>query len=81
MMNNSTVEVRTSSEEMSEGNKAILDEVKSLQEATDAIKTSVTEMADGARQIKDNGNTLGDISEAMGQSIELIGSQIDLFKV
>ena len=81
MMNDSTTEVRTSSEEMSEGNKAILDEVKSLQEATDAIKGSVTEMSQSAQQIKDNGNTLGDISESMGQTIEQIGSQIDLFKV
>ena len=81
MMNDSTVNVRTSSAEMSEGNKAILDEVKSLQDATDVIKGSVTEMSQSAQQIKENGNTLGDISEAMGQSIEQIGSQIDLFKV
>ena len=81
MMNDSTVQVRTSSEEMSKGNKAILDDVQSLQDATTKIKSSVTEMAQGAQQIKENGNTLGDISEAMGQTIEQIGSQIDLFKV
>ncbi len=81
MMNDSTSEVRSSSVKMSEGNKAILDEVKLLQNATDVIKVSVTEMSESAQQIKDNGNTLGDISESMGQTIEQIGSQIDLFKV
>lgn len=81
MMNDSTVQVRTSSEEMSKGNKTILDEVQLLQDATDVIKSSVTEMAQGAQMIKANGNTLGDISESMGQTIEQIGSQIDLFKV
>ena len=81
MMNNSTTEVRTSSQEMSAGNQTILDEVKILQEATRAIKESIERMYDGASQIIKNGTTLSNISGTMEQSINQIGSQIDLFKV
>ena len=81
LMNDSTNEVRTSSHEMSEGNQTILDEVKVLQEATRAIKSSIERMYEGANQIEKNGSTLTNISSTMQDSIQQIGSQIDLFKV
>ena len=81
LMNDSTAEVRNSSHEMYSGNQKILAEVKVLQEATAAIKSSIARMYDGASQIVTNGSTLSDISLTMQDSIQQIGSQIDLFKV
>ena len=80
-MNDSTSEVRIASREMSEGNKAILDEVKNLQSATGVILNSVDEMARGAQRINETGETLNVISSKMRSSISDIGNQIDQFSV
>ena len=66
---------------MSAGNKAILDQVKNLQFATNEIKSSMSEMANCANLIQTNGQTLTTISATMQDSIAKIGNQIDLFKV
>ena len=66
---------------MSAGNQAILDEIKLLQEATEAMKNSTDEMSTGARKINDTGAALSDIADQVKGSIDKIGSQIDLFKV
>ncbi len=81
MMNESTTQVRMSSSNMSAGNQSILNEVNNLQEATNAMKANIDRMSFGAEKIKSNGNTLTTISATMQDSIQQIGSQIDLFKV
>ncbi len=81
MMNDGTVSVRTSSANMTQENKAILEEVERLQTATDAIHSSIKEMSSGTQLIENNGKTLANISSSMRESIKKIGSQIDLFKI
>lgn len=80
-MNDSTAEVRTASHEMSIGNKAILDGVRNLQNATGIMQTSMEEMSVGARKINETGAALSNVAHQMQDSIDLIGSQIDQFKV
>lgn len=66
---------------MAEGNKAILEEVKNLQDATGVMQNSMDEMAHGARKINETGSALMEIASQMQASIEEIGGQIDKFKV
>ena len=66
---------------MALGNKAILDEVKNLQDATGIIQSSVDGMTKGAEKIRETGNELREISERMKSSIDEIGGQIDQFRV
>jgi methyl-accepting chemotaxis protein len=80
-MNDSTAEVHTASSEMSIGNRQILDEVKKLQDSTMGIKSCMDEMLSSARKIDETGQTLADISANVEQTIGLIGTQIDQFKV
>ena len=80
VMNDGTSEVRTASHEMAEGNRLILDEIHNLQESTGVIKESVNEMSVGAQEINKTGTRLADISSLMRNSVQAIGSQIDLFK-
>ncbi len=80
-MNSSTSEVKNASAEMTEGNRQILSEMEKLQNATDAIKESITEMQIGAQRINQTGAALSMISGKVADSIEEIGSEIDLFKV
>ena len=81
MMNDSTSEVRASSADMSSGNSAILSQINKLQSVTQQIKASMGGMTESANRINQNGHTLASISDTMQDSIEKIGSQIDLFKV
>ena len=80
-MNDSTSEVRVASAEMAAGNKAILDEIQHLQNATMAIKDSVQEMELGAQQINENGASLSEVTNAVNDSIVQISEQIGQFKV
>ena len=74
-------EVHTASREMAEGNKAILEEVQKLQNATDMMQASMEEMAEGAKKISETGNSLNDIANNMDKSIQAIGDQVDLFNI
>ena len=67
--------------EMSEGNQAILAQIDRLKNVTQMINSSMSEMSIGANKINENGKTLTEISTNMNDSIEKIGSQIDLFRV
>ena len=80
-MNDSTVEVRNASNEMSEGNKMILKEVQQLQNAAMAMSQSMEEMAVGARKINETGAALSEVSGQINSSIGKIGEQVDKFKV
>ena len=80
-MNDSTQEVKVALNEMSAGNKAILQEIKNLQNATLIMKDSVSEMSIGARRINETRDTLSNVAEEMSNSIDKIGNQNDLFKV
>lgn len=81
MMNDSSSRVRISSKEMSEGNQAILAQIDRLKNVTQMINSSMSEMSIDANKINENGKTLTEISTNMNDSIEKIGSQIDLFRV
>ena len=80
-MNNSTLEVRSSSKEMAAGNQAILQGVRQLQEATGVMKRSMDEMNHGALKINETGAALSGISSKLQDSIDGIGAKIDQFKV
>ena len=66
---------------MSEGNKAILEEVRNLQDATGVMQDSMNEMRVGARKINETGEALRGIANQMEDSIQEIGGQIDQFRV
>ena len=80
-MNNSTSEVKSASQEMTEGNKQILSEIEKLQNATDMLKDSIKEMQVGAQRINETGAALSEISGKVGRNIKEIGDEVDLFKV
>ncbi|MBR0099888.1 MAG: methyl-accepting chemotaxis protein, partial [Treponema sp.] len=80
-MNDSTVEVRNASNEMSEGNKMILKDVQQLQNAAMTMSQSMEEMAIGARKINETGAALTEVSNQINNSISKIGEQVDKFKV
>lgn len=80
-MNDSTIEVRNASREMSEGNKAILEEVRNLQDATSVMSGSMEEMGIGATKINESGVALTDICKKTHESIDRMNNHIDKFKV
>ena len=80
-MNDSTLEVKTAGQEMAEGNKAILEEVRNLQDATGVMQDSMREMSIGAQKINETGEALRVIAGQLSSSIGEIGGQIDQFKV
>ena len=80
-MNDSSVEVQTASKSMSAKNDRIMKEINSLQDATSTMNLSMQEMEVGARKINETGAALGEVSKKVQDSIEKIGTQIDLFKV
>ena len=80
-MNNSTSEVQGASAQMSEGNKAILNEMKILKESSNDIKEIMGQMEQGTKNIEISTTRLKSVSEQVNKSITDIGSEIDLFKV
>jgi methyl-accepting chemotaxis protein len=79
-MNDSSLEVHNAGQEMMAGNRAILDEVKNLQDVTGLIQDSMKEMNYGATKIHETGVALRGISEQMKVAIDEIGAQIDKFR-
>jgi methyl-accepting chemotaxis protein len=80
-MNDNTLEVRTASREMAEGNRMILSEVHHLQDTTLVIKDSMEEISSSAREMDETKNALSDISSEVSKSTRQIGEEIDQFKV
>ena len=66
---------------MAEGNKAILAEIKNLQDATYSMKQGMDEMSEGAKHINQTSANLAEISEKMDTSIKMMGDQVDQFHV
>ena len=80
-MNDSSNQVKNASAEMAVGNRAILDEVRNLQDATFSMKTGMEEMSAGATKINETGAALSSLAKDMDESIRKIGEQVDQFKV
>ena len=80
-MTESSGEVLRASKEMAGKSSLITKEMQLLQDSTDAMKQSMGEMSIGAKKIDETGSSLGNISHKVKNSIEKIGTQIDLFKV
>lgn len=80
-VNNNMNEVKSSSNEMSAGNVAVLEEVKVLQDATCGMKDSMNVMKDSARKIDETGSSLNSIATNLENSIKDIEQEIDQFKV
>jgi methyl-accepting chemotaxis protein len=66
---------------MAEGNKSILDEVRNLQESTFSMKDGIDEMSIGAKKINENGAVLSEISSHMREAIQVLDTEVNLFKV
>ena len=58
-----------------------MQEIQSLQTASDKMSQGMNDMAMGAHKIRETGMDLGTISQNMKESIQKIGGQIDLFTV
>ncbi len=80
-VNNCSSEVGVASSEMAKGNQLILDEVSRLQDSTESMKHGVEEMELSATDIEENGGNLSGLSKRLGDSINIIGEQIDQFKI
>lgn len=80
-MNNSAMEVRTASSEMTAGNQLILDEINKLQVTSEQMDSSMNDMNTEAQRILERGKTLSEISGRMGATIEDIAVRIEQFKV
>ena len=80
-MNNSTIEVKKASTEMTTGNKLIFDEVQKLQVAVEQMDSSMNSMNDEARKIFERGQILSEISERMEETIKDISVRIEQFIV
>ncbi len=81
VMNDNTLEVKTASKEMSEGNKMILIEVHHLQDTTLLIKDSMEEISNGAKEMDKNKDDLAEVSNSITKSTKQIGEEILLFMV
>ncbi len=80
-MNDSTNNVRASSKEMAERNGKIMEEVESLQEITKKMSGNMLGVSEGAERISRSESSLSEISQKVKDSIDKIGTEIDLFKV
>ena len=80
-MNESTNNVRTSSIEMAERNEKIMIEIDALKNITRKMDDHMSNMSDGASRISRSEESLSEISQKVKNSIDKIGSEIDLFKV
>jgi methyl-accepting chemotaxis protein len=80
-MNNSTLEVRTASAEMTEGNKVILQEIQKLQVAAEQMDENLTFMNNESQKIFEKAKSLSDINERMETTIKDIAVRIEQFKV
>jgi methyl-accepting chemotaxis protein len=80
-MNNSTMEVRTASAEMTEGNKLILHEIQKIQVAADQMDENMNYMNNESQKILEKAQNLSDINELMEGTIRDIAVRIEQFKV
>ena len=80
-MNESTSDVRASSQDMAMRNEEIMKEIRSLQDMTRQMSANMTQMSEGAERISETEESLSLISQRVKESIDKIGSEIDLFKI
>ena len=80
-MNESTSDVRASSQDMAMRNEEIMKEIRSLQDVTRQMSANMTQMSEGAERISETEESLSLISQRVKESIDKIGSEIDLFKI
>ncbi len=73
--------VKNAAKKMSGENKSILAEIKTLQDSTLVMRNGMSEMTLGADKIKKSGSDLSSLSEQMENAIQMIGQQVDRFKV
>ena len=66
---------------MEDRNEKIMNEVNSLKEITVKMRDSMSNMSEGAERISAAEESLSDISHKVKDSIDKIGSEIDLFKI
>ncbi len=79
LMNDNSIEVRTASKEMSEGNKAILTEITNLQTATGEIKDTLAEIQQATKKIDETRESLVKVSANMNKSISDVATQLSAF--
>ncbi|MBP5157475.1 MAG: hypothetical protein ILP18_06360 [Treponema sp.] len=80
-MNDSMIQVREASGQMEGDNKAAMDQVTRLRQATNGLMKDMNGVSDGTRKISDTGNSLSTMVQEVKDSIAKIGGQIDQFKV
>lgn len=81
VMNDSSIEVRKASKDMQGKNKEVINQMDNFRNATDAMSSGMEEMNICAKKINETGVALDGISHKVKDSINKIGSQIDLFTV
>ncbi|MBP5463683.1 MAG: methyl-accepting chemotaxis protein [Treponema sp.] len=80
-MNESTIQVRKASNQMESDNKAAMEQVALLRQATNGLMKDMNGVSEGTRKISDTGNSLSAMVDEVKSSIAKIGGQIDQFKV
>ncbi len=80
-LNSTSSEVSISSGEMTQNSQSIVSEMETLKEITGTMNNAMDEMSLGAENIKESEVMLQEISSQVKESINKIGSEVDLFKV
>ena len=81
LMNDSTTEVRGAAQEMTEGGALIMKDITELQDSMNEITSAVSEINSGTDYVNETTNKLKGISTSLGDSIEKISKDVNLFKV
>ena len=63
------------------GQKAILEEIRRLQDATASMKDSISEMTVGTKKIEQSGVQLKNLAVGIPTAIRQVADEVDLFKV
>ena len=79
-MNDSTLQVQSASQEMSNDSRVIIQEVSTLQNETQVMGQSMGVMGQSADKMQEAGLTLAGVSKAVEASIEEMSRQIDMFE-
>ena len=81
LMNDSTSEVRGAAQEMTEAGNMIMQDINELKNSMGDITNAVSEITNGTDYVNATTAKLQVISNALGESIESISKDVNLFKI
>ena len=80
-INDSAVNVKEASANMTQNSSSIIQQIQLLQQNTESMQQGMGEMSAGAKKIEETGVNLNNLSNEMSSSIKVMNNEIDKFKV